>query len=697
VSVVVSGAGAACAVGTGCEALWQALSEGRDGLLPVRRFAVEEFKTRLAGLWPQWNASPAPEGRAALELALPAAREAMAHARAQPFVEPKRTAVLVGTCFAENLTGFSELAQRLAAELGACGPAFIVSTACSSSTTAVGLGRDLLERGEADLVLAGGVDVMTREVFAGFHAIGVMAEGKCAPFGDTVGLTLGEGAGFVVLEREAQARRRAVEPLAYVLGYGLSADAHHETAPDPSGSGVRRAILAALQDAGGGGVDFVSAHGTGTDSNDAAEWTGIETALGAATPALSATKSLLGHAQGAAGVLELIATLLCMRRGLVPPSLRAVPRRAGIGGEVITGDRPQPRQVRRALKLSAAFGGANAALIIGRSTEPRQVPERRRVFAAGASALGPHGLTLAELEVAASNRAPLRGGPPNFELSTLLRSAPERGVDPSGRCCAAAVALALADAKLTVRGAARERAGLFLGSTRMPPRSVRDTEVSIEKRGVLGVAAVPFTQMVLNAPAGTAAKLLSLKGPLLALSAAQGSGLFAIARAAEHLASRRCADLLVAGAIDERPVRAAEQHVEAGAFAVLVAESPHPRRGPFDAAALRAGGRGEGKSIELLGWGLAGPQDMSTAISAAMHRCPEVDGVISAGPFDDLRVPLGVIDLSAVYGGAEATVSALAFVLAVSRIRSGQARRLLVLSASASLCCAVVVGGIDGQ
>ena len=160
------------------------------------------------------------------------------------------------------------------------------------------------------------------------------------------------------------------------------------------------------------------------------------------------------------------------------------------------------------------------------------------MFAAGLSALGPHGLTVAELDEAVRAGKPLTGAVRDFDLRAYVRSAPERDLDPSGRYCTAAAALALTDAKLTVRGAARDRSGIFTGGTRMPPRSVHDCQKSLDERGPLHVAAVPFTHMVLNAPAGKAAQLLSLKGPLLAVSAGTCSGLFAIVRAAEQLSAR---------------------------------------------------------------------------------------------------------------------------------------------------------------
>ncbi len=678
--IVISGMGVSCAVGTGCDALWDALAAGRDGLRAVERFRVTEFAAQIAGLWPQWDAT-APEACSAVELATASAKEACANARITQ--TGHRVALILGTCFAENYGGFSELAQKVAQAIGATGPCLTVSTACSSSTTAIGLARDLLEEGSADVVIAGGVDVLTRQVFAGFHAIGALSSAKCAPFGEPAGMTLGEGAGFVVLETRENARARGIEPVSHVLGYGLSADAHHETSPDPSGSGVVRAIRSALADAQvpPAQIDFVSAHGTGTESNDAAEWLAVRTAL-THEPPISSTKSFLGHAQGAAGVLELIALLLCMQRGRVPGTLRATPGRARAPKDPVNDKQPRALRVRSALKLSAAFAGANAALVIGREAMRRQSPERRAICVRGLGVVSPCGLDLCALEAALAAGQPMMGAVQPFDLSAIVRSAPSRDIDPSAQYATAAVSLALADAKLTVRGSQRDRSGIFTGNTRMPARSANDCVTSMDRRGITGIAAGPFTRMVLNAPAGTCAKLLSLKGPLLVLSAGRSSGLLAIIRASQHLASRRCADLIVAGGLDELPVTLGELCAEGAAFAALTAdESPSP--------------------VRIDGWGLAGPNDAATAVSRALVGSPEIDGVFSAMPSaarllvgtaaDPAHLPLGLTDVHAFAGAAQAASSAFAFVLAASRVRRGSARRLLVVTSSDSISCAAVV------
>src|SRR5262245_49044385 len=162
----------------------------------------------VAGLWPAWKDRRQPEGEpsvcTAAEIASVAAREAMEDAAAViGAAPPARRAVVLGTCFGEDFRAFAGLAQELADAIGFLGPCLAISTACSSSTNAIGFGRDLVRLGAADVVLAGGADVVTREIMAGFAALGVLAPGKCAPFSEPTGITLAEGAGFVLLARSS--------------------------------------------------------------------------------------------------------------------------------------------------------------------------------------------------------------------------------------------------------------------------------------------------------------------------------------------------------------------------------------------------------------------------------------------------------------------------------------------------------------
>ncbi len=709
VSSVVTGMGVASALGTGSAALWRAIEEGRDGIRPITRFSTEGFTASLAGLWPAWEGRtmPAPGvGRLpertlkCEEIAVAAAREAWQDARLSESSLPRgRVAMVLGTCFGEAFVGFHALTEAVADALGVEGPRLTISTACSSSANAVGLARDLLRAGTADVVVAGGADVLWPEVFGGFAGSGVLSAGKCAPFSEPAGATLGEGAGFVVLERLSTARARGVAPLALVLGYGLSADAFHETAPDPTGAGIVRALRAALADAGlkPADVDYVNAHGTGTAANDPAECRALATVFGPDLKRVpvSSTKSILAHAQGAAGVIELIVTILGMRAGVVPQTLRFGRPRPGCPIDAVGEPRPRPHPVRHALSVSAAFGGANAVVAVGSVDGPAVKPRPRPVVLLGIGAVGPGGADVDTIARALLVGAPLEGPVGPFDLRAVLPTADPRGLDPAGTYVTAASTLALKDAGVSVRGAARERAGIVLGTTRLPVTTLFRYRTSIERRGLQGIAPAAFARVVFNSPAGTCAKLLGLRGPTSAVSIGSGTGLAAIIYAASMLAEREDADLLLATAVDEVGPPGAHGDTSEGAVGVLLARADAP-------VAHRD------NALRVLGWGIAGPSDVREAARRAGALAELPDGVVDVGgggraclapKVDDAeQLALGYTRLESALAGAEAAAAAWAVAVAVRRLRLGEAHSLLVTaSGSQSAACALrlAAGGAD--
>jgi 3-oxoacyl-[acyl-carrier-protein] synthase II len=232
------------------------------------------------------------------------------------------------------------------------------------------MGLDLIRAGRARCVLAGGTEALCRLTFGGFTALRAMDDRPCRPFhAERKGLTLGDGAAMLVLEEQERARARGVRPYAELAGYGVSADAHHLTAPPPDGRGAVAAMRAALRDAGVAAeqVQYINAHGTATLHNDPVEVAAIRATFGAHADrvAVSSTKAMTGHALGAAGALEATVCALAIREELVPPTLRL--------------DRPDPAcdldlvpdTARRAeldvvLSNSFAFGGNNTTLVLRR-------------------------------------------------------------------------------------------------------------------------------------------------------------------------------------------------------------------------------------------------------------------------------------------------------------------------------------------
>lgn len=565
-SVVVTGLGAVSALGVGIPALRAAIFAGRHGIRPVTRFDVTPFAPVHLG-----GCVEAPG--TCFDWALAAAREAWEDAGC-PDVSPRRLAIVAGTTEGEahDIVG---VARVVAAALGAEGPRLTVSTACTSSANAIGLGRDLLARGDADVVVAGGAEQLFAEMYAGFHRLGVLAEAPCAPFGDTRGTTLGEGAGFVVLEREREGAR------ARIHGYGLASDAWHETSPEPRGAGIARAVRGALSDAAleVNDIDHVSAHATGTAANDDAEHRGLRAALGARVDALpiSGSKSQLGHAQGAAGVLELFASLVCMREGAVPPTLRVGGGRPGGPADPVRGERPRPHAVRHALASSSAFGGANAVLAFGPEPRAADTPSRP-IYLTGRAHVG------------------FGAGAPRDE-SALEADVDLRQSDPATRLALAATRAALEDAGVRIRGALRERAGIFCGAAFVSPESAERFRESVERGGLARASAPAFARLVLHAPGGAVSRLLALRGPTTTLCDPGLGGLLAFGYASDHLARRRDADVMVACGWRERR---AEDEAE-GASALVLEHEP---RGPA--------------SQRVAGVAFGGPDDATDTVARAL-------------------------------------------------------------------------------
>jgi len=256
-----------------------------------------------------------------------------------------------------------------ARHLGVRGPVETISSACSSGTLAIGAALEAIRGGDVDLAVAGGSDALCQLTYAGFNSLRSVAAGPCLPFrAHREGLSLGEGAGVLVLESAESAASRGARPLAELAGAGASCDAHHMTAPHPQGAGAVAAMRAALGDAGlePSGIAFVNAHGTATTHNDDAEARALAEVFGDRASRLPVTsvKGAVGHLLGSAGALEAVSTVLALLDGEVQPTAGDDPADPALAVDLVTGA-PRPLAGGRAgLSLSLAFGGANAAVVL---------------------------------------------------------------------------------------------------------------------------------------------------------------------------------------------------------------------------------------------------------------------------------------------------------------------------------------------
>ena len=412
--------GAFSPLGRNCAEMRVALLDGRDSIAKVTHFDARRFAGELASSFGEdvpveMDADARSWMDRATLLTVEAYREAIRHAGVNlPELDPERIGVCLGSSHS-GLVRTEEVARHIlsgqwerigprnvAATLvshctsvikrmsGARGRVMTISSACASSNTAVGVGADLIRRGELDLVVAGGSDTVSLSVMAGFNALRVISSDKTAPFSNPAGLNLGEGAGIVVLARGDMGVPGCGPPLAEVLGYGLSGDAWHATAPDPDGAGCEQAMAAALEDAGlgAGDIDYINAHGTGTEANDAAESRSLRRVFGDSTP-ISSTKSFFGHTLGASGVLELIASLLLAGDGVVPHGLRMDAVREGCARLDYVRGVPRTGRPDVIMVNNFGFGGNNSSLIV-RSGEGRETrrPRLRRTDALAVTGLG---------------------------------------------------------------------------------------------------------------------------------------------------------------------------------------------------------------------------------------------------------------------------------------------------------------------
>ncbi|MGW7056531.1 beta-ketoacyl-[acyl-carrier-protein] synthase family protein [Streptomyces sp. NPDC054887] len=264
------------------------------------------------------------------------------------------------------------VAAEVARDLGARGPSFTVSSACASGATALGVARDLLSANTVDVVLAGGSESarspMTATCFAQMRALSRRTQSpECAsrPFDiERDGFVLGEGVGILVLERAGPARRRGATIRALLRGYAATSDAYSSTAPHPDGISAEQAVLSGLADAGCTLQDIghISAHGTSTPVGDAAAAQLLRRLYDAATPPVTAIKSVLGHALGAAAAIEAAVTVLSLERQAVPPTANLVEQDPGRDIDIVTG-RPRSVPINIAMSTSFGFGGHNAVLI----------------------------------------------------------------------------------------------------------------------------------------------------------------------------------------------------------------------------------------------------------------------------------------------------------------------------------------------
>jgi 3-oxoacyl-[acyl-carrier-protein] synthase II len=674
----ITGWGVASAIGVGRERFRGALFRGEIGIAPIRRFDTSALTTHVGAMVVGYESDDRDPSVLCREFGLLALRDALAHARLDhDSLRSLRVAMTLGA----SLFGGQNtecVARDLREELSIEGPAITVSTACTSSTQAIGFGADLIREGFADVVLAGGIDTLTPALFAGFHALGVLSEGPCAPFGRQIGTTLGEGAGFLVLERRGA---RAAVTRALLRGHGLSGDAYHETSPEPRGRGVAAAIRSALDDAGVSEdeIGYFNAHGTGTAANDTAEWCAIQSVFGserASSLPLSSSKGHLGHAQSAAGVLEVITTLECMEAGLAPTTGSFDGPRPGGPPRPLGTRKPQPLTYQLALSSNSAFGGNNCALVFGArgSPGPDAKETRRRVFVSTAAPLCAGVSSIEELASIYESKSVPLDRELRIDLAAELPRVDLRGIDRASELLTTVTCRALADAGLPLKGKMCERTGLIVGALRASPDSLARFHSSIVQRGLAKPDATAFAQLLPSAAQSACAKALNIRGPQSTINIGDGGGLMACAISAWMLARRRDSDRIIAAALDARAKGVAGGAESDAACAVVLGTAP--------------------TSVEVVGIGVAGPDQLDEAIGLAQRRWgstepPEVVMAPASKPGSEPQ------ERAHPFAGMPSTSSSFALAHALGVLRRRRARSALVGARGTTASVAIILASTE--
>ncbi len=404
--VVVTGLGVVSPIGIGLSEFWNNLIQGRSGIREITRFDASDFPSRIAG---EVDFDPLEylDRREARkmdrfsQMALVCSRMAAEDAGLEGAFDPERAGVILGTGIGGIETLSNEYANFLkqgpsrvspffvpmmipnmaaghvSIDLGLKGPINTVVTACASGTNAIGDSFRIIQNGYADVMVTGGTEAplvpMCLAGFCNMKALSTrnhLGSKASSPFDkNRDGFVIGEGAGSMIIEELEHAKKRNAKIYAEIIGYGMSSDAYHITAPAPEGDGARRAMAAAIDDAGldPSEIDYINAHGTSTPYNDLNETLAIKNLMGpkAYEVMISSTKSMIGHLLGAAGAVETIATILAIDKGIVPPTINYEEPDPECDLDYVP-NKARPYDLKVALKNSFGFGGQNACLVLKR-------------------------------------------------------------------------------------------------------------------------------------------------------------------------------------------------------------------------------------------------------------------------------------------------------------------------------------------
>ncbi len=560
--VVITGVGCVSPFGVGTEALWRGFSSGREPHPPT---TFDSAGFRVAGVYEAPDLGADAANRPVM-LASTAAGQALRQAGlSQPGLAP------AGLALASTSAGWQLPAQALggdaaraperllkewpavvlAAEFGLGGPCAVLSSACASSTGAVSWAAERIRAGEAPVMLAGAVDVLTEVVFAGFHSMRLLSRHRTRPFADDRdGFVLAEGSAFVVMEEAEHAAVRGAPVLARFLGWGASTDATHLTSPDSAG--IARSLRAAIADADRGPdqIGVFYAHGTASAVNDRAESDAVRAVLvpEAGSVATAAIKSTLGHTEGAAGLFAVIAAVEAFDRGQVPPVL-GVHRQDPATSHLALAGHKTPHPPGDALVHASGFGGTNCTVVLGSaqdhsaprvgSVQARRSPPDRPVAVFAAATATAEGTATSAVATGWHPRWSPRAAP--VPAAVPRSPLPDRSCALLGSAVAALLGgLPSAERKAMLDG------GMLTGTAHGGQHHHARMHAGLRARGARGVDPLDFALSTYNVPAAMTSIMFGFHGQTEAFIGVTG-GVEALVSGARLIAGGRVSGVACAG------------------------------------------------------------------------------------------------------------------------------------------------------
>ncbi|MFZ5988140.1 MAG: beta-ketoacyl-[acyl-carrier-protein] synthase family protein [Bacillota bacterium] len=583
---VVTGLGIVCSIGNNLDEVWNNAVNGVCGIKEVSTFDTSNCYAKIgaeaSSFRPTFKKAELYSKRMdrVSLLCIEAVNEAFINSGLSiEDIDKKRLGVVIGSCtggaisaekFHRQLLDNSErvspreilkipihaIASNVAFFLRAHGVVANIGNACAAGTMSIAYACDLIKRGLADVVVAGGADTFASLPFSGFHALKALDTIPCSPFGRSKGISLGEGTGAVIVESIEHAQKRNAKILCEVSGYGITSDAYHITAPNPEGEGQMTALRLALKEASFEtyDIDYVNAHGTGTPLNDSAEGTSLAEIFKNEIDKIkiSSSKSMVGHCLGAAGAVEAVLSIKALTCNTVPPTVNypdlseAMEEAAAVSAFDLVPNKGKDADVNVVMSNSFAFGGNNASIIFSKDLKKDNHTKEynKRVFVTGIGIVSTIGIGIDEYW---KNISEGKSGinavtykdkkyKSKFAASANLTDFASYGISPSElrkldritKLLLVSGKISLKDANINVNDDVDKDIGIIVGTSDGPATEIGNFQEGMIKRGYHAASALIFPNTVYNAAGGYLSIMTKIKGHTATLVNGIQSGISSI-------------------------------------------------------------------------------------------------------------------------------------------------------------------------